>query len=169
MMKRCIAGFIAVCSAVLVAGCIPEGAIKQGAAAGPVSGSAGGAASAGASSNLQRCSATLGTLAVDDGRNKRWWGDFYSKTQITTLEPMIRLLVQQSNCFVITSVGNQRLDSRMSSITEQQRSGEFRAGSNQQKGQRVAADYYMEPAILFANAKTGEMLGAVGGFLETIK
>ncbi len=153
----------------LTAACLPEGVVKQGAAPGPVTGSASGNTSAGAAGNLERCSETLGTLAVDDGRDKTWWNYFYSKTQITTIEPMIRLLVQQSNCFAITSIGNQRLDSRMSAITDKQRSGEFRAGSNQQKGQRVAADYYMEPAILFANSKTGEMLGAVGGLFGNNK
>ena len=62
--------------------------------------------------------------------------------QAAALEPLIRLAVQQSNCFVITAVGNARTDSRLTAITDRQRnSGEFRAGSNQQKGQRVAADY----------------------------
>lgn len=162
-------GLVAATAIVLTAGCLPEGIIKQGAASGPVSGSAGGGTSVGAAGNLERCTETLGTLAVDDGRDKTWWSYFYRKTQITTIEPMIRLLVQQSNCFVVTSIGNQRLDSRMSGITSKQRSGEFRAGSNQHKGQRVAADYYMEPAILFSNSKTGQMMGAIGGLLGNNK
>jgi hypothetical protein len=38
------------------------------------------------------------------------------------------------------------MESLISGITEYQRnSGEFRAGSNQQMGQRVAADYFLEP------------------------
>jgi F0F1-type ATP synthase membrane subunit c/vacuolar-type H+-ATPase subunit K len=77
---------------------------------------------------------------------------------------MIRLVVQQSNCFVITSVGNLRLENRVAGITQYQRdSGEFRPGSNQQRGQRVAADYYLEPAILFAGDTTSGLAGGLGG------
>ena len=117
-----------------------------------------------ANPTLERCPAPLGTLAVDDGRGKEWYASFGAATKITTIEPLIRLAVQQSNCFVITSVGNNRTESRMSAITDKQRnSGEFRAGSNQQKGQRVAADYYMEPSIIIDNDATGQLAAGVGG------
>lgn len=131
-----------------------------------VSGAAGGATSAGASSSLERCSEPLGTLAVDDGRGKEWYASFGAATKVTTIEPLIRLAVQQSNCFVITSIGNNRTESKISSITDKQRnSGEFRAGSKQQKGQRVAADYFMEPSIVIDNSSTGKVAGALGGLL----
>lgn len=129
----------------------------------PVTGATAGSTSVGATPGLERCSEPLGTLAVDDGREQAWWGPWTSATQITTIEPMVRLIVQQSNCFIITSLGNQRLEGRLQGITAFQRSGEFRAGSNQQRGQRVAADYYMEPAILFAGSPTGGISGALGG------
>lgn len=109
---------------------------------------------------------TLGTLAVDDGRAADWYGRFGSKTKVTSVEPLIRLAVQQSNCFVITSIGNLRSDNRLSRITDKQRnSGEYRAGSKQQKGQRVAADYYMEPQIIIDEASIGKVGGAVGGLV----
>jgi hypothetical protein len=131
-----------------------------------VSGAAGGATSAGANSSLERCSETLGTLAVDDGRGKDWYASFGAATKVTTIEPLIRLAVQQSNCFVITSIGNNRTESKISAITDKQRnSGEFRAGSKQQKGQRVAADYYMEPSIIIDNSSTGKVAGALGGLV----
>jgi len=129
-------------------------------------GAAAGGASVGANPTLERCEKTLGTLAVDDGRAADWYGQFGSSTHITTIEPLIRLAVQQSNCFIITSIGNLRTDSRLSRITDIQRnSGEYRAGSNQQTGQRVAADYYMEPSIIIDNASTGQLGGAVAGVL----
>lgn len=131
-----------------------------------VSGSAGGAASVDAETSLERCPETLGTLAVDDGRAADWYGRFGSTTKVTSIEPMIRLAVQQSNCFVITSIGNLRTDSRMSRITNIQRnSGEYRAGSKQQKGQRVAADYYLEPQIIIDESSLGKVGGALGGRL----
>lgn len=130
----------------------------------PVTGAVAGASSVGAT-GLERCSEPLGTLAVDDGREQAWWGPFTSQTQVTTIEPMVRLIVQQSNCFILTSLGNARLEGRLQSITGLQRnSGEFRAGSNQQRGQRVAADYYLEPAILFAGSNTGGVGAGLGGF-----
>ena len=139
---------------------------SQGTLAGPVSGSVSGSTSFGADSGLTRCPETLGTLAIDDGREDYWWGPFVQATQITTIEPMVRLVVQQSNCFIITSIGNNSLNRRMNAITNEQRnSGEFRPGSSQQKGQRVAADYFMEPAILFSNSDIGGIAGAAGSLL----
>ncbi|MEO1459537.1 MAG: hypothetical protein AAFV49_18510 [Pseudomonadota bacterium] len=162
----------------LLAGCM-GGSVSQGTGGTAISGSTGGATSVNASSNLERCPETLGTLAVDDGRQYAWWGRFSSATGVTSIEPLLRLAAQQSNCFVVTSIGNTRLDSRMTNITLQQRnSGEFRAGSNQQKGQRVAADYFLEPNIIINNDATGGLaagagaliggaLGAVAGSLQT--
>jgi hypothetical protein len=144
-------------------GCATTG--TQGPAA---SGSAGGAASLDASSSLERCEETLGTLAVDDGRAADWYGPFGSETQVTTIEPLLRLAVQQSNCFVITSVGNLRTDSRLQRITDLQRSsGEYRAGSSQQSGQRVAADYYLEPQIAINDDSVGKVAGALGGLFNS--
>ncbi len=142
------------------------GIISTGGSPTAASGSAGGATSVNANSSLQRCDAPLGTLAVDDGRGKEWYASFGRETQVTSIEPLIRLAVQQSNCFVITSIGNARTESKISGITDKQRnSGEFRAGSQQQKGQRVAADYYLEPAVIIDNESTGQLVGSLGGLL----
>lgn len=157
----------ALASSILMVGCVtPGGAVSTGGSPAAVSGAAAGGTSAGADSTLQRCDETLGTLAVDDGRGKEWFMSFGRATQVTTIEPLIRLAVQQSNCFVITSIGNTRTESKLSTITDKQRSsGEFRAGSKQEKGQRVAADYYLEPAIIIDNSSTGQLAGALGGLL----
>lgn len=151
---------------IALAGCVTPGGgtISSGTAPTAATGAAGGSSSVNANPSLERCPAPLGTIAVDDGRGKEWYASFGAATKITTIEPLIRLAVQQSNCFVITSIGNNRTESRMSAITDKQRnSGEFRAGSNQQKGQRVAADYYMEPSIIIDNDATGQLAAGVGG------
>jgi len=133
-----------------------------------VSGAAGGGTSVGADSALERCQETLGTIAIDDGRDSDWYGRFGSTTHVTSIEPLLRLAVQQSNCFVITSIGNLRTDSRLSRITDIQRnSGEYRAGSEQQKGQRVAADYYLEPQIVINDSPVGRIGAALGGLLNS--
>ena len=139
------------------------GCLEQGNASGPVTGAAAGGTSVGGS--IVRCPETLGTIAVDDGRQAGWYGPFTQRTQITTIEPMVRLIVQQSNCFIITAMGNDRLEGRMRGMMGDMRnSGEFRAGSNMQRGQRVAADYFMEPAILFSNQDTSGIGGGLGGW-----
>ena len=143
-----------------------SGCVTTGTGSTAATGAAGGGTSVGAAADLERCAEPLGTLAVDDGRRADWYGAFGSATQVTTIEPLIRLAIQQSNCFVLTSVGNMRTDDRLQRITNLQRdSGEYRAGSKQHKGQRVAADYYLEPAIIINNDSTGAMAGAVGGLL----
>lgn len=154
-------------SALALTGCVTTGGtLSTGNAATAASGAAGGQTSVNANTSLERCDAPLGTLAVDDGRDKEWYASFGSATQVTTIEPLIRLAVQQSNCFVITSIGNSRTDSKLSNITSKQRnSGEFRAGSRQQKGQRVAADYYLEPSIIIDNDTVGGMAAGLGGLL----
>lgn len=157
----------ALAAIVALAGCVtPGGTVSTGTSATAAKGGAAGSTSVGADADLQRCSAPLGTLAVDDGRGKEWYASFGAATKITTIEPLLRLAVQQSNCFVITSVGNNRTESKLSAITDKQRnSGEFRAGSQQQKGQRVAADYYLEPAIIIDNDSTGKIGAALGGLI----
>ena len=163
--------WVALAASLALAGCVtPGGTVTTGAEATSsttaVKGAAAGGTSVGADSSLERCAAPLGTLAVDDGRGKEWYASFGAATQVTTIEPLLRLAVQQSNCFVITSIGNNRTESKLSGITDKQRnSGEFRAGSKQQKGQRVAADYYMEPAIIIDNDSTGKLAGSLGGLL----
>ncbi|MEM7498911.1 MAG: CsgG/HfaB family protein [Pseudomonadota bacterium] len=149
----------------LLAAC-QGGQVTQGTSGTAISGSAGGSTTVDANAGLERCAETLGTLAVDDGRDKAWYGYWYRTTGVTSVEPMIRLAAQQSNCFVITSLGNERLEGKIQGITDKQRnSGEFRAGSNQQLGQRVAADYFLEPAIIINNADSGALGAGVGALL----
>ncbi|GGC00034.1 hypothetical protein GCM10007205_06690 [Oxalicibacterium flavum] len=156
----------------VLSGCVATGGsglggmLSTGSSPTAASGAAAGGTSANASDNLERCAKPLGTIAVDDGRNKEWFASFGAATKVTSIEPLLRLAVQQSNCFVITAIGNNRTDARISAITDKQRnSGEFRAGSKQQKGQRVAADYFLEPAIIIDNDSTGKVAGALGGLI----
>ncbi|MFT3666359.1 hypothetical protein [Piscinibacter sp.] len=159
----------ALAATLALAGCVTPGGgglLSTGSNATESRGAAAGGTSTNANSNLERCSAPLGTLAVDDGRGKEWYASFGQATQVTSIEPLLRLAVQQSNCFVITSIGNNRMEGKISAITDKQRnSGEFRAGSRQEKGQRVAADYYLEPQIIINNDSTGKVAAGLGGLI----
>lgn len=147
-------------------GFLVSGCVKAGSGGTAVSGAAAGSESLDENSTLEHCDQTLGTLAIDDGREAIWYSHFRRATNVTSVEPLIRLAVQQSNCFVITSVGNLRTDNRLNRVTDIQRnSGEYRAGSKQHKGQRVAADYYLEPQIIIDNDSIGDLASTVGGFL----
>lgn len=162
--QRLTRGALAAALCASVAGC--GGMVTPGGQNAGVTGAAAGGTSAGADTQLQRCASPLGTIAVDDGRNADWWGPFGSATKVTSIDPLLRLAVQQSNCFVITSLGNQKTDARLSRITQLQRnSGEYRAGSKQQKGQRVAADYYMEPQIVISDSPIGGIGSMIGGLI----
>lgn len=148
-----IAGAVAI-----LAGCA-QGGLQTGGSSNMVTGSAGGGASVNANKSLERCAAPLGTLAVSDGR-------FNGTSAVTTVDPLIRLAVQQSNCFVITSIGNQAQRALINDIVgEQRNSGEYRVGSRQEKGQRVAADYLLDPQVVVLNENTGGSGANLGGAL----
>ncbi|MEL6267660.1 MAG: hypothetical protein AAFR52_18810 [Pseudomonadota bacterium] len=154
--------------ALALAGC-QGGSVSQGTNSTAVRGAAGGSTTVDANPDLERCPEPLGTLAVDDGTNRVWYSNFRQTTGVTTVEPLIRLAAQQSGCFVITSIGSERLNDRMTDITLQQRnSGEFRAGSNQQAGQRVAADYFLEPRIIINNDALGGVAAGVGAIFGSV-
>src|SRR5215208_1887184 len=93
-----------------------------------------------AGGTLEKCDETLGTLAVIEDRNASWYHTMQSyKVQSTV--PLLRMLIQQSNCFVVVERGQ-----AMNSMKQERnldRSGETREGSNFGKGQMVAADYAM--------------------------
>jgi hypothetical protein len=158
--------YIAILFALFLTSFFISGCVTGGSGGTAISGSAGGSESIDANTTLEHCDQTLGTIAIDDGRDSTWYHDFYRRTNVTTIEPLIRLAVQQSNCFAITSIGNLRTDDRLRRITDIQRnSGEYRAGSKQQKGQRIAADYYLEPQIVIDNSAIGGVAASAAALL----
>ena len=75
----------------------------------PVTGSAGGATAQNAHSKLEKCDQTLGTLAVVEDQNSPWYYQLTREYKLTSTVPLIRLLVQQSNCFVVVERGQPAL------------------------------------------------------------
>lgn len=125
---------------------------------GTVSGAAGGETAEGNNSKLERCAETLGTVAIQEDANAPWYYALRER-QLGSTVPVLRLMIQQSNCFVIVERG--RAMNNMMKERELEASGEMRQGSNFQKGQMVSADYTMSPSIQFSG-KTG---GGSGGLL----
>ncbi|MFK8022288.1 MAG: CsgG/HfaB family protein [Pseudomonadales bacterium] len=126
------------------------------------SGAAGGANSAG-DAGLEHCDSTLGTVAVVENQNEPWWGDYYRRyPRLGSTVPVLRMMIQQTNCFVVVERG--RAMNNMMGERALEDSGEMRSGSNFGKGQMVAADYTLSPSIQFSG-KTGGLGGAIGGLL----
>jgi curli biogenesis system outer membrane secretion channel CsgG len=126
-------------------------------------GAAGGASTEGASNQLERCNESLGTVAVVEDQGASWYGYMYQNYKLGSTVPVLRMMIQQSNCFVVVERGR-----AMNNIMQERAldsSGELRQGSSFQKGQMVAADYTMSPSITFAQKGTSGLGGALGGLL----
>jgi hypothetical protein len=123
-------------------------------------GSAAGSSVQNANSQLERCSATMGTVAIVEDTRASWYGILTGQYRLGSTVPVLKLLVQQSNCFVVVERGRAMGNIMGERALEQ--SGEMRKGSNFGKGQMVAADYSMSPSITFSNQNAGGAGAAVG-------
>lgn len=155
---------VAAASVLLLSGCLAT-APTMGDNKGTVSGAAGGAGTENANSKLEKCSETMGTLAMQEDTNATWYQQLRGHQLGTTL-PVLRLMIQQSNCFVIVERGAAM--NNMMAERNLQQSGEMRGGSNFGKGQMVAADYTMSPSIQFAAKTGGAAAGVAGAFLGSV-
>lgn len=152
-------------AAALLSGC-DSMPIKMGDAGAktPATGAAGGATAENASGQLERCDRSLGTIAVIEDQNASWYHILSGQYRLTSTVPVLRLLIQQSNCFIVVDRG--RAMGNMQQERALQQSGELRAGSNFGKGQMVSADYSLTPEVLFSERGTGGLgaaAGAIGG------
>lgn len=124
-------------------------------------GSAGGATASNANTQLEKCDRSLGTLAVHEDSSAPWYHTL-SQYKLGSTVPVLRMMIQQSNCFVVVERGAAMSNMQAERALEQ--SGEMRGGSNFGKGQMVAADYTMTPSITFSQKGTQGVSGALGGF-----
>jgi len=127
-------------------------------------GSAAGSNSQGASSTLEHCDEPMGTVGVVEDQGGDWYRYLTSDLRLPSTIPLLRMMIQQSNCFVVVERG--RAMQNMMQERALQDSGEMREGSNFGKGQMVAADYSLNPSINFSQSDAGGiggMLGAFGG------
>src|SRR5947208_3354369 len=102
------------------------------------------------------------TPGVEEDQTAGWYG-YLAQYQLGSTVPVLRTIVQQSNCFVIVERG--RGMNNMMMERQLKDSGEMRAKSNFGKGQMVAADYTMQPTINFSQKGTGGLGAALGGLV----
>lgn len=146
-------------------GCVAN----QSSNTGDVSGSAAGSNASG--TQVEKSSKPLGTLAFYEDQHTDWYSYLTRNYKLTSTLPVLRLLAQQTNCFVIVERG--KMMDNMMQERALARSGESRSGSGFGKGKLVAADYTISPEIFFSGenvsggvggvaASTGGWLGVVG-------
>lgn len=149
-------------AATLLSGCLATmPTMGGGQGGGTVTGAAGGANASNSNSQLESCDKPLGTVSVFEDRDLPWW-DAYSRRapDLGSTVPVIRLMIQQSNCFLIVERGAAMR--AMQKERELMAAGASRQGSNFGKGQMVAADFTLSPSIQFSAKGTGGM-GAIAG------
>lgn len=129
-------------------------------------GSAGGANAQNANSQLESCSTPVGTMAVEEDDGAYWFRTM-SQYGVRSTVPIIRLLAQQSNCFVVVERSRRGLK-HIKREREFENSGELRNQSNFGKGQLVAADYTIIPSLVFSEKNSGGLGGALGGVLGSV-
>jgi curli production assembly/transport component CsgG len=140
--------------------------MKKGQGGSAVQGAAGPSGAQGAASDLEHCDKPMGTLAVSEPQSHI--AGALLRYGLGSPTGLIRLMVQQSNCFLVVErgVGMQNLMQERALA----KSGELRQDSNMGGGQMVTADYVMTPAVVFSENDSGGVgaaVGVLGGFLGT--
>lgn len=128
-------------------------------------GGAAGESTANANPQLERCAETLGTVAIDEDFRAAWYYDL-QRRQLGPTTPLLRMMIQQSNCFVVVERGQSMNNMMRERALE--RSGELRQGSQMQPGQMVAADYTMQPSVAFSARGTQGLGVGLGGVVGSV-
>ena len=119
--------FLVAACAVALASFVPAHAGNKG------NGAAAGTNAANASGTLERCGKPYGTIAVVEDTGGDWYQYLTTDLRLGSTVPLLRLMAQQSNCFVVVERG--RAMGNMMGERQLEESGELREGSNFHKGQ----------------------------------
>ncbi|HMN82508.1 MAG TPA: CsgG/HfaB family protein [Burkholderiaceae bacterium] len=125
-------------------------------------GSAGGGNANNANAALERCDRPVGTAAFIEDTSAQWYSILTTQYRLPSTTMVLRMLAQQSNCFVVVERGR-----GMQAIQGERalaQSGELRQESNFGKGQLAAADYAITPSVTFSAGNTGGVRGGLAGF-----
>ena len=123
------------------------------------SGGAGPNGSTNVNAQLERCDAPKGTLGVVEPQSQIIMS--LQRCGLGSPTGVLRMLVQQSNCFQGVERG-----AMMNSMLQERalaQSGELQSDSNIGKGQMAVADFMLNPNVVFTESNAGGMGGALGG------
>lgn len=120
---------------------------------------------ASAQDGVEHCDKPMGAIAVVEPQD--YVAQSLSRYGLQSPTGLIRMMVQQSNCFIVVErgIGMQN----MMQERALQESGELRQGSNMGGGQMVSADFVLTPAVVFSENDAGGVGGALGGLLPGSK
>ena len=136
---------------------------KQGGGASPITGSSNvSGGSTGASTTLVKCPSPIGTATLVEPQTL----PLYQNNGVSNPAVLVRLLMQQSNCFVVVDRGAalQNIQGERALM----KSGELRENSSFGGGQMVAADFSITPNVIFSEDNSGGMsagIAALGSFV----
>jgi Curli production assembly/transport component CsgG len=108
---------------------------------------------------IEKCSTTLGTLAVTEGSPETI--NNLGRYRLGSPATMLRMMIEESGCFTVVERG-----AGLRALQQERAlagTGMLQEGSNVGGGQMQAADFVLTPAIQFAE-ETGGVGGAIGGF-----
>lgn len=114
-------------------------------------------------STVEKCTRSLGTLAVAESQSG--WGHL-NHYGLGSPSALLRLMIQQSGCFDVVERGIAMQNLRQERALGQ--SGELRQESNIGKGQMQAADFVLTPNVQVASSDTGGIGGLLGGRLGVL-
>jgi len=148
-------------SAMLIAGTVHAQGItkeKQGKGGSAVQGSAGTDGSSG-DKGLEHCDKPMGAMAVVEPQDIVLTS--LSRYRLSSPVGLIRLMIQQSNCFIVVERG-----AAMQNIMQERslaNSGQLRQNSNMGGGQMVTADFILTPSVVFSENNAGGVGAGVAG------
>ena len=110
---------------------------------------------------LVKCKKKIATLAVVEPQDYEMLA--LSQYSLPSPTSLIRLIAQQSNCFIVVErgIGMQNLLQERSLSS----SGELKQDQDMGKGQMITADYILTPTIIFKEGNSGGIGGLLGGLL----
>ena len=136
---------------VTLSGCLSSTELGGGSSL--ASGSAGVAGDAqGAPSDLPRCSAPLGTVALVEDQYAS-----YRRYNVESPLPVLRLMVAQSGCFNVVDRG--------AGLTRIRQEEALTGGTGQGQQKLVRAQYFLTPQLVYADSNSGGGAGNLGGLL----
>lgn len=129
---------------------------ERGQGGSEVSGSAGQAGAKNAAKDLVRCAAPIGTVALVEDPN----GYAYtSRYQLPAPMPLLRLMMQQSNCFrVVDRSAGIEAAKREQELND---SGMLRKDQTVRKRQVIEAQYSMMASVVFSEKNAGDSFGGI--------
>lgn len=136
---------------------------KEGKGASPVQGAAGTSGSTG-DSGLDHCDKPMGAIAVVEPQD--YVMQALSQYSLQSPVSLIRMMVQQSNCFIVVERG-----AAMQNIQQERElanSGQLRSKSNMGGGQMVTADFILTPNVVFSEGNAGGIGAGLGGILRHV-